>query len=154
MARVIPDPDARGELFSAYLDGQLTPDEVVVVSDLLDGHCTKEYHVTVDGNEQFARAEEFIAFLEALKSHAKLEKLLAATLAIEQPLERKIALDPARAIGIREICQFKHARQLSFYGSCPNSASVYSKNRAPKLKKAKTKAAECRRPKIFLVKCT
>jgi len=37
MARLISDPDARGELFSAYLDGQLTTDEVVVVSDLLDG---------------------------------------------------------------------------------------------------------------------
>ena len=37
MARLIPDPDARGELFSAYLDGQLTPDEVAVVSSLLDG---------------------------------------------------------------------------------------------------------------------
>ncbi|MGB5566727.1 MAG: hypothetical protein WBN93_10390, partial [Acidimicrobiia bacterium] len=37
MARLIPDPDARGELFSAYLDGQLTPDEVVMVSNLLEG---------------------------------------------------------------------------------------------------------------------
>lgn len=37
MARLIPDPDARGELFSAYLDGQLAPREVAAVSDLLDG---------------------------------------------------------------------------------------------------------------------
>lgn len=37
MARLIPDPDARGELFSAYLDGQLAPKEVAAVSDLLDG---------------------------------------------------------------------------------------------------------------------
>ena len=37
MARLIPDPDARGELFSAYLDGQLAPEEVVLVSNLLDG---------------------------------------------------------------------------------------------------------------------
>ena len=37
MARLIPEPDQRGELFSAYLDGQLTPDEVLLVSDLLDG---------------------------------------------------------------------------------------------------------------------
>jgi anti-sigma factor RsiW len=36
MARLIPDPDARGELFSAYLDGQLTADEVGLVADLLD----------------------------------------------------------------------------------------------------------------------
>ena len=37
MARLVPDPDARGELFSAYLDGQLSPDEVGLVSSLLDG---------------------------------------------------------------------------------------------------------------------
>ena len=37
MAGLIPDPDARGELFSAYFDGQLAPREVAVVSDLLDG---------------------------------------------------------------------------------------------------------------------
>lgn len=37
MARLIPDPDRRGELFSAYLDGQLTPAEVTDVSNMLDG---------------------------------------------------------------------------------------------------------------------
>lgn len=37
MARLTPNPDTRGELFSAYLDGQLTPDEVALVSSLLDG---------------------------------------------------------------------------------------------------------------------
>ena len=37
MARLVPDSDARGELFSAYLDGQLTADEVGLVSNLLDG---------------------------------------------------------------------------------------------------------------------
>ncbi len=36
MADLIFDPDAHGELFSAYLDGQLTPAEVIVVSELLD----------------------------------------------------------------------------------------------------------------------
>jgi len=37
MARLVPDSDARGELFSAYLDGQLTPEELEIVSELLDG---------------------------------------------------------------------------------------------------------------------
>ena len=36
MARLVPDVDTRGELFSAYLDGQLTPDELDTVSQLLD----------------------------------------------------------------------------------------------------------------------
>ncbi|MEA2010683.1 MAG: zf-HC2 domain-containing protein, partial [Actinomycetota bacterium] len=38
MADLIFDPDAHGELFSAYLDGQLTPAEVTIVSELLDGN--------------------------------------------------------------------------------------------------------------------
>lgn len=37
MARLIPPPDTRGELFSAYLDGQLTSEELETVSRLLDG---------------------------------------------------------------------------------------------------------------------
>lgn len=37
MADLIFDPDQHGELFSAYLDGQLTPGEVAIVSRLLDG---------------------------------------------------------------------------------------------------------------------
>ncbi|MFV9672324.1 MAG: anti-sigma factor family protein [Acidimicrobiia bacterium] len=37
MADLIFDPDQHGELFSAYLDGQLTPEEVTIVSRLLDG---------------------------------------------------------------------------------------------------------------------
>ena len=37
MADLTFDPDEHGELFSAYLDGQLTPEEVAVVGELLDG---------------------------------------------------------------------------------------------------------------------
>jgi anti-sigma factor RsiW len=37
MADLTFDPDEHGELFSAYLDGQLTPEEVAVVSEVLDG---------------------------------------------------------------------------------------------------------------------
>ena len=37
MAGLIFNPDEHGELFSAYLDGQLTSDEVAIVSDLLEG---------------------------------------------------------------------------------------------------------------------
>ncbi|MEA3510534.1 MAG: zf-HC2 domain-containing protein [Actinomycetota bacterium] len=36
MADLIFDPDRHGELFSAYLDGELTSDEVATVSRLLD----------------------------------------------------------------------------------------------------------------------
>lgn len=46
MARVNPGLDDRGELFSAYLDGELTRDEVALVSEILDGDETAiaEFH--------------------------------------------------------------------------------------------------------------
>jgi anti-sigma factor RsiW len=34
---MIPGPEERGELFSAYLDGELTRDEVAIVGDALEG---------------------------------------------------------------------------------------------------------------------
>lgn len=37
MARLTPDPDQRGELFSAYLDGELTSEELARVGEILDG---------------------------------------------------------------------------------------------------------------------
>lgn len=37
MAGLIYDPDDHGELFSAYLDGELIPEEVEIVGELLDG---------------------------------------------------------------------------------------------------------------------
>jgi len=40
MARMIPGPGERGELFSAYLDGELTRDEIAIVGDTLEGDET------------------------------------------------------------------------------------------------------------------
>ena len=46
MARMIPGPGERGELFSAYLDGEVTRDEIAIVGDTLDGDETavSEFH--------------------------------------------------------------------------------------------------------------
>ena len=46
MAGVTRGPDDRGELFSAYLDGELTRDEVALVSEILDGDeaAIAEFH--------------------------------------------------------------------------------------------------------------
>lgn len=46
MARLIPGYDERGELFSAYLDGELTRDEVALVGEILDGDegAIAEFH--------------------------------------------------------------------------------------------------------------
>ena len=46
MAHLIFDPDEHGELFSAYLDGQLMPGEISIVSELLDvdEEAIEEFH--------------------------------------------------------------------------------------------------------------
>src|SRR5680860_1071672 len=46
MARMNPGPNDRGELFSAYFDGELTRDEVALVSEILHGDETAiaEFH--------------------------------------------------------------------------------------------------------------
>ncbi len=82
-------------------------DRLATIGSLLDRHCGDDFHVTLDGNEQFARAEEFMDFLEAARSQPASAKLLAATLLIEQPLGRKIALDSSHADSILELCRIK-----------------------------------------------
>ncbi|MEO3388544.1 enolase C-terminal domain-like protein [Mesorhizobium sp. CAU 1741] len=47
---------------------------------------------TIDGNEQYKRLEDFAALMQAIRSTPSLEALYDATLFIEQPLERSVAL--------------------------------------------------------------
>jgi len=61
----------------------------------------------LDGNEQYRSAEHFEELIEALRSRPELRGLLDNTLAIEQPLERSIALDNAHTEGIRQLSQSK-----------------------------------------------
>jgi len=52
-----------------------------------------DYLVTLDGNEQFADAETAAAFWRQVQATPALQRLADATLYIEQPLPRAIALD-------------------------------------------------------------
>lgn len=47
---------------------------------------------TLDGNEQYKRLEDFAALMEAIRSRPLLDALYKATLFVEQPLERSVAL--------------------------------------------------------------
>lgn len=72
---------------------------------LIEDHRGDDYFVTLDGNEQYPRAEDFDAFMAMVAATPRLQNLLSRTLAIEQPLARDIALDPAHTAGIRRISQ-------------------------------------------------
>ncbi|TKT78330.1 enolase C-terminal domain-like protein [Aquamicrobium sp. LC103] len=47
---------------------------------------------TLDGNEQYKRLENFAALMDAVRSRPALDALYRATLFVEQPLERSVAL--------------------------------------------------------------
>jgi len=66
-----------------------------------------EYGVTLDGNEQYGRAEDFDRLVDAIQSDERLETFWRSVIAIEQPLERSIALDENHTQGVRELSQSK-----------------------------------------------
>ncbi|MCA1868857.1 mandelate racemase [Agrobacterium genomosp. 3] len=47
---------------------------------------------TLDGNEQYKHLDDFAALMESIRSNPALASLFAATLFVEQPLERSVAL--------------------------------------------------------------
>lgn len=77
------------------------------IAAIIEGHRGSDYSVTLDGNEQYAQADQFDALIDALEGRPKLATLLANTLAVEQPLDRKIALDAAHTDGVRRLCRQK-----------------------------------------------
>lgn len=57
------------------------------------GECCPDYKLTLDGNEQFASADAFGVWYEAMQSEDAIKRLLGHTLLIEQPIERSAALE-------------------------------------------------------------
>ena len=87
------------------LSNQLDHDiqRLTKIGTLLERHLGTEFHVTLDGNEQYSRAEDFEELLERLHDAPMLETIWKNTLLIEQPLARNIALDNAHTEGIRQL---------------------------------------------------
>jgi len=73
-----------------------------VETDLGDNYC-----VTIDGNEQYGCAEEFDEFIRRLREDGKLAGIWRNTLAIEQPLERSLALEEEHTRGVKELSGHK-----------------------------------------------
>jgi len=61
-----------------------------------------KYAVTLDGNEQFESVDVVREFCQAVRAEPRLSRLAAATLYLEQPLPRDIAL----ASDVRELAHF------------------------------------------------
>ncbi len=85
------------------------------------------YHVTLDANEQFDTLNRFQNFIEQLATSKSLQRFWKSILFIEQPLDRRIALEhdlrkicPERPVIIDEsdgkLNSFINARQLGYRG--------------------------------------
>ena len=88
-------------------DLQQDVDRLGTISALMKRHRGRNYAVTLDGNEQFTAADQFEQFVRALIVNPRLSDLLTNTLAIEQPMERSIALSESHAHAVQAISQFK-----------------------------------------------
>jgi hypothetical protein len=77
------------------------------IARLLERHLGQEYHVTLDGNEQYKRAEEFEELVAAIRTRLELATLWKNVLVIEQPLDRRIALSAQQTGELRNLSQVK-----------------------------------------------
>ncbi len=80
---------------------------LVTIAQIVERHRGDDYRITLDGNEQYTSAAEFDALIDALESTAELATLWKNTIAIEQPLDRGIALESKQTGGIRELAKRK-----------------------------------------------
>ena len=95
--------------FKIKLSQQLDHDlaRLVALAEMFQIHCGPRYRVTLDGNEQYQRPEDFDRLVESIESDSRLATLWANTLLIEQPLPRQIALQPESTAGIRRLQERK-----------------------------------------------
>ena len=71
------------------LDADIARLEAIAGLLAAGGHQIK---ATLDGNEQYKRLDDFAALMQAIRSRSALDALYKATLFVEQPLERSVAL--------------------------------------------------------------
>jgi len=79
--------------FKLKLRGDVAADIARLVRIALVLEPLGEYRITLDGNEQFADMHALDSFHDALRAEPRLARLREATLYVEQPLPRAIALE-------------------------------------------------------------
>jgi hypothetical protein len=77
------------------------------IAAVIERHRQADYRVTLDGNEQYKRADDFDTLIDAIQGNGALRQLWQNTLLIEQPLAREIALLPEHTDGVRRLAAIK-----------------------------------------------
>jgi L-alanine-DL-glutamate epimerase-like enolase superfamily enzyme len=128
-------PETLEEVVAAYgqrcfklkVGGDRTDDleRLVKIASVLDD--VAGLHVTLDGNEQYDDVESVVELWSAMEADPALQKVCAATLFIEQPIKRQVALSRSVAPLARlrpviidesdgELDAFPRARSLGYGG--------------------------------------
>ena len=77
------------------------------IADLLQTHLGAGYRITLDGNEQYKRAEDFEKLIAEIRAREELATLWENVLVIEQPFDRSIALSAERIGALRALSRSK-----------------------------------------------
>lgn len=132
-------------------------DRLQRIARVIDGHAQL---VTLDGNEQYADADDFAAFLDRMLSTPVLWKLAQKTAFVEQPIRRDAALQrDVSALGKRipllidesdaTLDAFVQARALGYTGVSSKSCKGFYKSVVNAARCAHWNAAQDK-PRYFL----
>jgi hypothetical protein len=77
------------------------------IANLLQTHLGAGYRITLDGNEQYKRAEDFEKLVAEIRAREDLATLWENVLVIEQPFDRAIALSAERIGALRALSRSK-----------------------------------------------
>lgn len=79
--------------FKVKVGGDLEADldRLSEIAAILDRKCP-DYFISLDGNEQYASAEAFLQFFQAMETDSRLQRFFNNILYIEQPISRATAL--------------------------------------------------------------
>jgi hypothetical protein len=82
-------------------------DRLARLAELFERTLGRNFRVTLDGNEQYRRADEFEALIAEISSRPRLASLWENVLVIEQPFDRKIALSAGQIGELRALSRLK-----------------------------------------------
>jgi hypothetical protein len=95
--------------YKVKVSNRLEPDvdRLTRIAKLLETHVGAHYRLTLDGNEQYKRAEDFEQLVAEIRARPELETLWKNVIAIEQPFDRAIALSAQRIGSLRTLSRAK-----------------------------------------------
>jgi hypothetical protein len=95
--------------YKVKVSNRLEPDveRLTRIAKVLESHLGADYRLTLDGNEQYKRAEDFEELVAEIQARPHLATLWKNVVVIEQPFDRGMALSAGRIGGLRALSRSK-----------------------------------------------